>query len=175
MKKTTLKISTSTTLENPTSYDARVARLESMYAQVIDLRKHGYSYNAIHSILGECSQQYVSAICQTYRAVANGDFSVFKTNKHISDYRYILPWCIRVLKKDEGEVIPKVTELCNWQKPVRKKSGTEIATEIIQPRKNAEVPKTVDDNHIPLELITSLNDNLSFFRNLICGKMPAVS
>lgn len=174
MKKTTLKISTSTTLENPSPYNAKVARLENMYAQVIDLRKHGYPYDSIHAILGECSRQYISAICQTYRAVENDDFKVFKTNKQISHYRYILPWCIRVLGKDESEVIPKIEELCDYRKPERRKTSKEIAAEIMA-RKDAEIPKAVDDTHIPLELITSLNDNLSFFRNLICGKMLAVS
>jgi hypothetical protein len=161
-------------MKKTTPYDVRITRRGNLYAQVIDLRNHGYSYNAIHSILGECSPQYISAICRTYQAVENDDFSVFETNKRISDYRYILPWCIRALGKDENKIISKVEELCDYRKPERKKTGRGIAAKITA-RKDAEIPKAVDDIRISPELITSLNDNLSFFRNLICGKMLAAS
>ena len=98
---TTLHIATSTTMENPTSKDVKVAKLGNMYAQVIDLRKHGYSYKKIHDILGDVSYNYCAVICLTYYAIENDDYDVFYTNKSVHNYNYIIPWAIKTLGKDE--------------------------------------------------------------------------
>lgn len=166
---TTLHIATSTTMENPTSKDVKAAKLGNMYAQVIDLRKHGYSYKKIHDILGDVSYNYCAVICLTYYAIENDDYDVFYTNKSVHNYNYIIPWAIKTLGKDEAEVKAKISE----QRMKRISDDKNGLFRRAYPAPTTQVMESKNNVNVPISLVEQLNDNLTFFRKLICGGTSA--
>ena len=166
MKATNTTKTAPTLMERFSPRKARIANLGSLYSQVIELRRYGYSYKKIHNILGNVSQNYCSAICLTYNAIATDDYGVFYTNGSVGNYRYIIPWAAQKLGKDVETAKKKALEQ-RLRRDVDLRNGTfkrEVPTSAIQ------MPNDEGSNSITPSLMEELNENLTFFRKLISGE-----
>ena len=111
---------------------------------------------------------YTAPDGKTY-AIENDDYDVFYTNKSVHNYNYIIPWAIKTLGKDEAEVKAKISE----QRMKRISDDKNGLFRRAYPAPTTQVMESKNNVNVPISLVEQLNDNLTFFRKLICGGTSA--
>ena len=151
------------------------------YNRVIDLRNSGGSFNGIARELG-MSNSTVSMICRVYDAVRVGDYSDLLRNRLFCSVPSIFKWAAATHGKDFKTVYEEFHAARDaYRQAVSDQWDIEHASIDIPPGVHPDDPAEIEVETVsqavptaPPELsglLKSLNENLTFFRNLFSGAL----
>lgn len=158
--------------------DPKEAHHWMLYDRVLHLREKGLTYNEVARLSRTFSETHCAKICRIYHMIAEGKFVELVNNPcNFAKNIGIIRWAATAQGKDADKVLERIKEYQRTEAEQKIREVAECDPVVPEEVPDSEFVSVVSPKLLQVlsalnpDMLSQLNENLTFFRNLLSGSL----